>query len=226
MVAVYAKTLVCCSGRTIPLGGHHAVNTSHTSMLSTVWKTTSERILWIGVTFDYLSATRCVHIKDDVFYGSWSEWRICSYKHVLQFNPRCEVERLSNHPFESTSQNEWMSWPMWHIRTAAVKKSTAIVCQLFENLCNITPPANNFLIICSSCQTLFVQSEQARHASFFCAVSSTYKSNALFCIDRKLTFTVLVIYMVMKVRMSRFISSFSVSSLQLCGAANTSCVSR
>lgn len=199
-------------------------------MLTTAWKPTSERILWIGVTFDYLSATRCVSIKDDVFYGSWSEWRICSYKHALQFSPRCEVERLSNHPFEGTSQNEWMSRPMRHIRAAAAKKKTHLdrLLAVWKLMQHYPPSPHNFLIISSSCQTLFVQSEQAKQALFFFMVSSscTYKSNTLFCIDRKLTFTVLVIYMVMKGRMSRFISSFSVSSLQQHGAANTSCVSR
>lgn len=43
---------------------------------------------------------------------------------------------------------------------------------------------------------------------------STHKSGTLLCIDRKLTFTVAVIYMVMKGSVSPFISSFSVSSLQ------------
>lgn len=147
---------VCCSGGTISPGGHHAVNSSHTSMLTTAWKPTSERILWIGVTFDYLSATRCVSIKDDVFYGSWSEWRICSYKHALQFSPRCEVERLSNHPFESTSQNEWTSWPMRHICAAAVKKKHRDRLSAVWKLTQHYPPSspNNFLIISSSCQTL------------------------------------------------------------------------
>lgn len=46
-------------------------------------------------------------------------------------------------------------------------------------------------------------------------------------IDRKLTCTVLVIYMVMQDCASHFIiASFSVSSLQRCRAVNTSCVSR
>lgn len=65
-----------------------------------------EHILWIEETFDKLSAIGCVSIKDYVFYGSWPEQQICYYKHALQFSPRCAVERLSNHPFESGSQNE------------------------------------------------------------------------------------------------------------------------
>lgn len=168
MVAVYAKTLVCCSGRTISLGGHHAVNSSHTSMLTTAWKPTSERILWIGVTFDYLSATRCVSIKDDVFYGSWSEWRICSYKHALQFSPRCEVERLSNHPFESTSQNEWTSRPMLHIRAAAMKKKaqrSSVSClKTYATLPHPTQLPNYFFILSNSFCSIWT----SETSFFFC----------------------------------------------------------
>lgn len=97
-----------------PAGRQRAVSSSHTSMLTTARKPPSEHSLWIGVTFDWLSAARCVSIKDDVLYGSWSEWRTCSYKHALQFSPRCEAERLSNQPSEGTSQNEWESRSTLH----------------------------------------------------------------------------------------------------------------
>lgn len=97
-----------------PAGRQRTVSSSHTSMLTTARKPPSEHSLWIGVTFDWLSAARCVSIKDDVLNGSWSEWRTCSYKHALQFSPRCEAERLSNQPSEGTSQNEWESRPTLH----------------------------------------------------------------------------------------------------------------
>lgn len=97
-----------------PAGRQRSVSSTHTSMLTTARKPPSEHSLWIGVTFDWLSAARCVSIKDDVLYGSWSEWRTCSYKHALQFSPRCKAERLSNQPSEGTSQNEWESRPTLH----------------------------------------------------------------------------------------------------------------
>lgn len=195
-----------------PAGRQRAVSSSHTSMLTTARKPPSEHSLWIGVTFDWLSAARCVSIKDDVLYGSWSEWRTCSYKHALQFSPRCEAERLSNQPSEGTSQNEWESRPTLH--DGHLQNLVSVIGFVLFLLPSHPP---NFLIS----RYFFCHTSKITVFFFSPSYLSTHKSGTLLCIDRKLTFTVAVIYMVMKGSVSRFISSFSVSSLQRRGSGET-----
>lgn len=148
-----------------------------------------------------------------MLYGFWSEWRTCSYKHALQFSPRCEAERLSNQPEEGTSRNECHSWRCSGKETHHLQNWVSVI---------------GFVLVFFNHRRYFLIS-----VYFFCHTSkiqffsplpsyfSTHKSGALLCIDRKLTFTVAVIYMVMKGSVSRFISSFSVSSLQRRGGGGS-----
>lgn len=157
-------------------------------------------------TFERLSAARCVSVKDDVLYGFCSEWQSCSYKHALQFSPRCEAERLSNQPAEGTSRNEWASQPTVQ-RERNARSSKLSQRYWFCFFAHAETSWSVFIIFVTKAEYQFFW-------FFFCPFLLEHKSSTLLCIDRKLTFTVVVIYMVMKVSVSSFISSFSVSSLQ------------
>lgn len=124
-----------------------------------------------------------VSIKDGLFDGSWSERLSCSYKHALQDTPRCDLERLSNHLSESTSQNERVLRPM----------------RLPSKL------SGDFILF---------PKQSKKDWKFSPAPSLTFnkrQEDKHLYIDCHLTFTVLVIYMVMQGCMSHFFPHLSLS---------------
>lgn len=130
----------------------------------------------------------CVSIKDGLFGGSWSERLSCSYKHALQFSPRCDLERLSNHLTESASQNERVLWPVqlpWKLSGDFI---------LFYFLHRIPKQSKKGWKF-SSAPSLTFKKEEDKHLY----------------IDCHLTFTVLVIYMVMQGCVSHFSPHLSLS---------------
>lgn len=132
----------------------------------------------------------CVSIKDGLFDGSWSERLCCSYKHALQFSPRCDLERLSNHLSESASQNERALRPM----QLPSKLSGDFIWFDFLH---------------------FIPTPSKKGWKFSSAPSLTFKKKRKedkhLYIDCHLTFTVLVIYMVIQGCMSHFSSHLSLS---------------
>lgn len=172
-------------GAAVSWGGQRTVNSSHTSRPTPVWNP-SERILWIGETFDKLSAIGRVSIKDYVFYGSWSGQQICSYKRTLQSSLRWAQERLSNPP------------PL----KVPLKMSESLgPCTVTQSNCWKTEGNISF-----ECWIIFPPLCCTFPFFSLCMFSPIHKQDSTHPrIDHNPTLTVLVIYMVMRSRMSRFI---------------------